>query len=295
MQKKKIKVIIIGLGKIGYLYNYTKNIISTHTQAIFSLKKKIDFFAAIEKKKGIRINFKKKFNVPVLGKIEDLKKIYDKNSDYLIILSTNTPTHYLILKKILKFKPKYILCEKPFCSSIKEVNNIIKMNKRYNSKIFVNYTRSFDKKWMLIKKNFLINKNVSGEVFYNKTLLNNGSHFLHLCFTLFGSYVNIERLNKKKFKIYFKNNVEVTFLENNKKSKNKIILKTSKTIIEDSGNLYFKINNKNNEYYIKNTTDTYQLNPLKAIVTQDTKILKNNLKNSIMVQNVLNQLQNIYR
>ena len=107
--------------------------------------------------------------------------------------------------------------------------------------------------------------------------------------------VETKKITDTKFKIYFKNSVEVTFLENNKKSKNKIILKTSKTIIEDSGNLYFKIKNKNNEYYIKNTTDTYQLNPLKAIVTQDTKILKNNLKNSIMVQNVLNQLQNIYR
>ena len=46
MQKKKIKVIIVGLGKIGYLYNYTKNIISTHTQAIFSLKKKNRFFCS---------------------------------------------------------------------------------------------------------------------------------------------------------------------------------------------------------------------------------------------------------
>jgi hypothetical protein len=294
MKKKKIKIIIVGLGQIGYLYNYNKNIISTHTQAIFSLKEKVDFFAVIEKKRRIRINFEKKFNVPALSKIEELKKIYDKSSDYLFILSTNTPTHYLILKKILKFKPKYILCEKPFCSSIKEVKNIIKINKKYNSKIFINYTRSFDKKWLLIKKNFLINKNVLGEVFYNKTLLNNGSHFLHLCFTLFGSYINIERLNKKKFKIYFKNNIEVTFLENNKRSKNKIILKKNKMTIEDSGNLYFKITNKNKKYYIKNTTNTYQLNPLKAIVTEDTKILKNNLKNSIMVQNVLNQFQNIY-
>ena len=155
MKKKKTKVVIIGLGNVGYLYTYKiNNIISTHTQAVLNFKKKLDFFAAIEKEKKIRNNFKKKFKIPVLSNIEDLKKIYKKNNDYLFILSTNTPTHYRLLKKIFEFKPKYILCEKPFCSSIKEVNNIIKLNKKHKSKIFINYTRSFDEKWMSIKKSF---------------------------------------------------------------------------------------------------------------------------------------------
>ena len=288
MKKKKTKVVIIGLGNVGYLYSHKiNNIISTHTQAVLTFKKKLDFFAAIEKEKKIRNNFEKKFKIPALSNIEDLKKIYEKNSDYLFILSTNTHTHHQMLKKIFEFKPKYILCEKPFCSSIKEVNNIIKLNKKYKSKIFINYTRSFDEKWMSIKKKFLLKKKITGKVFYNKTLMNNGSHFLHLCFTLFGRNIKLEKLEKKKFKIIFNNNVEIIFIENKKNFKNKIILNTKKINIEDNGNLYFKIKDKNKEYYLKNRTDTYQLNPLKAIINKDTKILKNNLNNAIMVQHFL--------
>jgi predicted dehydrogenase len=143
MKKKKIKIIIVGLGQIGYLYNYNKNIISTHTQAIFSLKEKVDFFAVIEKKRRIRINFEKKFNVPALSKIEESKKIYDKSSDYLFILSTNTPTHYLILKKILKFKPKYILCEKPFCSNYQQAKKIFEKHNLYKNEVRYSATRVF--------------------------------------------------------------------------------------------------------------------------------------------------------
>ena len=61
MKKKKTKVVIIGLGNVGYLYSHKiNNIISTHTQAVLTFKKKLDFFAAIEKNKKIRNNFEKK-------------------------------------------------------------------------------------------------------------------------------------------------------------------------------------------------------------------------------------------
>ena len=60
MKKKKTKVVIIGLGNVGYLYTYKiNNIISTHTQAVLNFKKKLDFLQRLKKKKKLEIILKK--------------------------------------------------------------------------------------------------------------------------------------------------------------------------------------------------------------------------------------------
>ena len=67
--------------------------------------------------KRTEINLRKKFKLPVYKEVpKDLYKYLD-----LIVIASNTQSHYRILKKILQnCNSKTILCEKPFTENYRK-------------------------------------------------------------------------------------------------------------------------------------------------------------------------------
>ena len=63
--KKKIKTLLVGLGKVGLDYDYNKkNLVLSHAKSIFK-NKKLEFVKDIDKNFKKLIKFKKKFNISI--------------------------------------------------------------------------------------------------------------------------------------------------------------------------------------------------------------------------------------
>ena len=204
---KKIDSIIIGMGNIGYFYdqNLNQNFILSHNRAI-NINKNFNLIAVVDndnsKIKKIKKNFKNKLYLSV----DSCLKIHNPE---LVVVATPKNTHYKILKKLLiKKSVKFIVCEKPVCSTLEQFQKILNLQKKYKKKIFVNYTRNYNPALNTIKKN--IDKKVYGSfnkgiVWYTKDLIENGSHFVSLMIYFFGIPKNYRLIDKN-------NNSEIDFL-----------------------------------------------------------------------------------
>ena len=138
----KIKTLIIGLGKIGMLYDYEKkNHFNNHCESANS-------HPAFELVGGVDINKKKqnlfenKYSLPIFKKIYPA---YKKLIPELIIISTPTESNDKIYEHIIKKKilPKVFLIEKPGSYSYKNLKNFSDFCKKKKILVFFNYPRSY--------------------------------------------------------------------------------------------------------------------------------------------------------
>lgn len=208
-----IKVLIIGLGKIGLLYNIKKNKLSQSTHCGFLYKRKnFKVVAAVEKKKKLIKIFKNYFNCESFNSIKEAIK---KTKPNLVIIATPTNTHLKVYKEVIFNKTnntKVILFEKPVGKNFEEIKKIKKIAKK-KIKIFVNYSRDYEKSFIRFSKIFQKSKFCNAEVSYNGGFINNASHFISLFVKFFGKVKKIERFKKSignrdfyfDFILHFKN------------------------------------------------------------------------------------------
>ena len=175
----KIYTAIYGLGNIGFKYDLYKSnkFIETHYRAITN-NRKFKLVAGIDNEKNVIKLFKDKTKISAFFKIKDLKE--KVNHIDLFIVSTNHESHLSCVKEIIKyFRPKLILCEKPFSNSLKNSKKINSICKKYKIPLKINYTRRLDEKLDLIKKKVKVKKNFA-KVYYSKNIFTNASHFINL-------------------------------------------------------------------------------------------------------------------
>lgn len=134
-----INTLIIGLGKIGMLYDINKKITFTHAKCLkknrnFNLIGGVDFSSENKKK------FIKSYRKPAWSNIRDydLKKKID-----FVVIATHPDNRLEVIKDIVEYiKPKIILVEKPVSYKLNILNSIIRASIKNNVKIFVNYPRN---------------------------------------------------------------------------------------------------------------------------------------------------------
>jgi hypothetical protein len=248
---KKINTIVVGLGNIGMMYDFYKNnkYFLTHVKSI-SANKNYNLLAAIDSDITKISLFKKKYDLPAYKNINDIKI---RNKIDLVVVASPTETHFDIIKQVLLiFKPKIILCEKPFTDDFFKARIVTRLCKKNKTKLFINYIRNslpvFDK----IKKFTEIRKKTffTAKVYFSGDILNNGSHYFIFFFKLFKDYISYKLMNYKKTKcldlvINYKN---CKLLLNNIKNSykdDKIILKNSNDSIVWNNSSHNVIFNKN--------------------------------------------------
>lgn len=280
---KKYKCLVIGLGKISMFYDAKIKTFLTHCKSI----KKHNFFelvGGVDKDLKKKVFFEKKFKSKFYS---NLNEALNKCSPDVIIIATNTNTHYQVFKEIIKkSKPKIILFEKPLTPELSKSEEIIKLAKIKKIKVFVNYTRISDVSSKSISK--IIQNSPSKEfkifVHYSKGLYNSCSHFISLVKFWFKDIGKIKWKKKIRsiekikdidvdFKLSTKNTeIEFTSTKYENYSHNSIIIFGNDFKIEYMHNgteiKYFKrVYDRNlSEYnlnfvkFIKNNFDEYQLN-----------------------------------
>jgi predicted dehydrogenase len=296
MQKNKITAGIIGLGKIGLLYDLSQNRnILTYSKSLYKSKSFELLFGADKNNKKLNI-FYKKYKKEIF---KDYKIAVKRLKPDLIVICCDTKFHYVVFKNIVSFyKPKAIIFEKPFTSKFRHANEIYKFCKFKNIILYVNYIRSLNPILLGLKKKYLNNKKTFNFTFnYSGEFLNNGSHFIDLMLYLKGSPKKYEILKKRKkfidVKFFYKNgSVELRNVNLNanldKIKENYCYLKNS----NDSyflNNKYFKYGNKKISLDLKN----YQKNLLKLIYKDINCNIKNNnhALRAVSVLKLINEIE----
>jgi predicted dehydrogenase len=155
---------IIGYGRMGQAYHDVLKTLDIDVEFICDTEKK-------DEKLKIILDYKEALNIP--------------NIDGIII-STYGPTHYEIIKYAIEREIKYIICEKPFTTSLKHAKEITELVRKSNSKVTVNYARRFSDVYSSLIKEIHINKKIG----IPKSIIitcgaggisTMGTHFLDLC------------------------------------------------------------------------------------------------------------------
>lgn len=112
---------IVGYGRMGRVYHET----------LESMKHNVEFVCDVEQKSETT-NF---FN--------DYKTAIDSSSIDGLIVSTYGPTHHEIVKYAIKKGIKYIVCEKPFTTSVTHAQEILQLLQNSSTMLTVSYLRRF--------------------------------------------------------------------------------------------------------------------------------------------------------
>lgn len=201
--KKKIKTLLVGAGKIGYLIDRNSKKKISHFKNV-TTNKKFKLVGVVDKKnKNIKL-----FKSKILTFTNINKAINELNPD-LIVISSNTNTHLDILKRLINFNG-IILLEKPLSNNLLESNEIMSLINKFKMNIFINYFREYFED--IIKELTKLSKSNEYKrcvVHYSSSIEENLPHHLSLILIVFKNIVSIKSLDKKirkkDFRIYFKN------------------------------------------------------------------------------------------
>ena len=310
-----IKVLIIGLGNMGMLYDLNKkNMQLTHSTAFYK-NKSFKLIGGVDKSQKRVSIFEKKFKVSGFIKIESALKNLTPD---IIIISTETNKHLKIINKILSYENncKIIICEKPCGKSLAEIKKIDKISTNNKCKIFVNYMRVSSHHSLYLKKFANSNNDYfTGVSYYTNGILNDASHYINLFQFVFGKIIKIKNdiyksQNSKinNFTLFFKNG-EIKFIclnnlsYNNSKfeiyfKKNMIYYNSDQNVLK----VFNVINNKiyNNKVINNKSNRSFNLgfkDIQGKVVNQILKMKKNKnyhlieIKEAIKTMEIINKLK----
>ncbi|MEO8447649.1 MAG: Gfo/Idh/MocA family oxidoreductase [bacterium] len=220
----KYNVSIIGCGDIGFRFDRGRDGDGalTHFKA-FNDDKRFDVVSVCEISKTIREEIEQEFKIPAYEDLETMLSDYPAD---VIVVATNDDSHYGILNKILKFKPKLVFCEKPLALNTEDVESIIELYKKNKIHLQVNYTRRFLDEFIEIES--IVKERKIGELesitfYYSRGLTHNASHYLDLVNWYIGeTEKNLIKVSRKvgiseeddtvSFDMIFANGPEVRFI-----------------------------------------------------------------------------------
>lgn len=194
---EKYKVVLVGLGNIGYRYDKDSDgYVFTHAKSV-TLDSQYELSAGVDESVKSCEEFSCYYpDALVSTSLEDI--LIDVVPD-VVIIATPAATHKEVLYKVLKFvTPKVVLCEKPLAPTIADAEDMVNLCNSFNVHLVVNYIRRSDPAVDVIKRHIddgVIKLPSKGFCYYSKGLFNNGSHFINLLEFLFGSSVNVLKIN----------------------------------------------------------------------------------------------------
>lgn len=302
----KPKVLIVGLGKIGMMYDFSKKInFSNHADSFFN-NKNFKLVGGVDTKHKKRKLFAKKYKLPSYS---DFVNAYKKLKPNILTISVPTDKFDNIFNLIISnnLRPKLILLEKPGSYNfinLKFFNNYCKKKK---IQLFINYQRIYSENLNKIKANItpkVIGKILSINIFYHKGFYNSCSHYINFLFKILNKnkFNNLKIINFKKknddylinFNVYLK--YILKFRTNKKNFDEKIVINGSKAkffYFTEKSKVYVLKNRK--KINIDNDFDKLQLNVLKKIIylygTNVNFNINNNLKTLKFLNFVTRKLQ----
>lgn len=173
-------VLIVGAGNIGAFFDTpgSKSIL-THAHAF---KKHIGFnllgFMDVDAKKA-----KKAAKLWKCRSFENINDAFDYEKIDVVCVSVPDDCHYKVLKELADFPMKLVFAEKPLAKTMQQAKAIMRVYKKKNINMLINYSRRFMPEFEKIKKDITYGyygEYLTGTGYYGKGILHNGSHLIDL-------------------------------------------------------------------------------------------------------------------
>lgn len=178
----KLRAVIVGCGNIagGYDERIDGAQVLTHAKA-YTLHPRIELAGAVDPDSQRLRQFGEAWNVPALDtRLEPL--LESATADIVSICNPNS-LHFDTLKKVIPFRPKAILCEKPLALSSTEAEQMVDLCRAQGVALVVNYIRRWDDTTLSVGRRIgdgELGSLRSGRVLYTKGVFHNASHGLNL-------------------------------------------------------------------------------------------------------------------
>jgi len=177
-KKQKIKTLLIGCGRIGAGSGGRNQRSSSHAGALADNPA----FASTLYDSDLKLS-KAAGKALELSVVDHLQPDFIESLDCAVICSP-TKTHFKYLSTLLRFGTPLIVCEKPVCSTMAEVQKLKLLKKQSVSRVVLNYTRRFQPSYAKLKKRFAQQMDAESvraiSLRYQRGFLNNASHALDL-------------------------------------------------------------------------------------------------------------------
>lgn len=190
MKSDPLRVLIIGCGNIAGAFDEGRpygDFPYTHAGGV-ARDGRFCLVACVEPDEARRKGFMDAWRVPAgFSSIEEA--LNSGNQFDIINICSPTQYHAHDLEMALRLQPKLIFCEKPVTTSLAETERLVAACSKANIPLAVNYTRRWDPDISELQADMQAGRwgqlrSVVG--FYNKGILNNGSHMLDLLHLLVG-------------------------------------------------------------------------------------------------------------
>ena len=176
-------VAIIGLGKIGQLYDLDlakDEFVHTHARA-FSTHPSFRLITGIDPSHSLREIFEDNYAVKSYA---DLEVMIDAEPPDVFVVASPTETHLTIIQEITEnYRPLAIVCEKPLAYHHDDALKIVELCQSRGIQLFVNYPRRADPGVIAVRtllESNGIKKPVKAVVWYSKGLIHSGTHFIDM-------------------------------------------------------------------------------------------------------------------
>lgn len=192
---KRYTAVVIGAGRIGASFDTPKSKeVLTHCHA-YHAHPAIELVGICDERASIAEAAGKRWDAPWFDHIGDMLSTVRPD-----IVSVCVPTnqHAAVLRRVAKFRPKLIICEKPVTSSVTDTKKLIRGFTQLGVPVLVNHSRRFDGGLAKIQGEFRegkFGKAISASMLYTKGVLNNGSHVLDVARWFFGEAKSIKPLH----------------------------------------------------------------------------------------------------
>ncbi len=192
IEMKQFNCAVIGCGRIGCGFDDKQNEkIMTHAGSYFKNKKTtLTALCDIDTKKLKKYGRKYKVN----NLYTDSKEMFESQKLDCISICTLADSHLDLVKEAVSSNIKAIFIEKPLSDNLKTSNQIIKLCKKNNVKLAIDFQRHFNPFYHHVKK--ILSTNKLGKiqllnVFYGGGIANTGTHLFDLLIFLFGDVKSI--------------------------------------------------------------------------------------------------------
>ena len=193
MENNRINTLLIGLGQIGFYYDFSINYeidnpessskIITHARSVVC-HPDFNLTAGIDHNKDACKEFNLVYKNPTYCNIDSFLINEQINID-LVIIAVNPQNQPKLIEEVInKINPKVLLIEKPIAISMEESKKVELLCKsKPNLVVCINYGRRYlplVQNWSEIISSGKIGEFLYGNIIYGKGIISNGSHFLNL-------------------------------------------------------------------------------------------------------------------
>ena len=200
---EKYKVLLCGAGSIGALKpnefdSPESTQIYTHAHACYS-HPNIDLVGIVDKDYEKAEKASVKWNTYCSSILKEFFNPKCERVPDIVIVAVNTDQHYDIIHQLIPYKPKIIICEKPFCSNYEQARGINQICKDAKINLIVNYTREFIPELKGLSND--LKNGFYGEIYnftlrYSRGLLREASHAFYWCLQTFGNILSMMEYGK---------------------------------------------------------------------------------------------------